>query len=124
MVAENFQIYSVKITSKYICAPKNYVQKKNLFIFNHAPKQNSPPGKKEIAHSSRTAFSKNIFSWAERGGRVLRRIMELKKIPKFTRALVKVLKNPTIFATFTFLVYVLLCNNLASSMLKCEGSLT
>ena len=33
------------------------------------------------------------------------------------------LLNSTIFANFTFLVYVLLCNNLASIILKCEGSL-
>ena len=36
----------------------------------------------------------------------------------------QVLINFTIFATLTFLVYVLLRNNLASSMLRCEGSLT
>ena len=34
------------------------------------------------------------------------------------------LMNSTIFATFTFLVSVLLCHNLDSSMLKSEGSLT
>ena len=36
----------------------------------------------------------------------------------------QVLINSTIFATFTFLVSVLLCHNLDSSLLKCEGSLT
>ena len=36
----------------------------------------------------------------------------------------QVLINSTIFATFTFLVSVLLCHNLHSSMMKCEGSLT
>ena len=36
----------------------------------------------------------------------------------------QVLINSIIFATFTFLIYVLLWNNFASSMLKCEGSLT
>ena len=77
------------------------------------------PREKEITHSSRAAFSEDISSSAERGGE---KIMEFKKLPKLTRVLV--LLNPIIFATFTFLVYVLLCNNLASSMLKCEGSLT
>ena len=33
-------------------------------------------------------------------------------------------QHSTIFATFTFLVYVLLTNNLASSIKKYEGSLT
>ena len=50
--------------------------------------------------------------------------MELKQLQKLTKVSVQVLINSTIFAAFTFLVYVLLCNNLASSMLKCEGSLT
>ena len=52
--------------------------------------------------------------------------MKLKKLPKVNLRgyWSQVLINSTIFATFTFLVYVLLCNNLASSMLKCEGSLT
>ena len=36
----------------------------------------------------------------------------------------QVLINSTTFATFTFLVSVLLCHNLASGMLKCEGFLT
>ena len=40
MVAEKFQIDSVKVTGKYICETK----KLNLFIFTHAPRQNSPPG--------------------------------------------------------------------------------
>ena len=38
MVVEKFQIYSVKITDKYICESK----KLNLFIFAHAPKHNLP----------------------------------------------------------------------------------
>ena len=36
----------------------------------------------------------------------------------------QVLISSTIFATFTLLASVLLCHNLASSMLKCEGSST
>ena len=48
--------------------------------------------------------------------------MELKKLPKLTMS--QVLTNSTIFATFTYLVYVSFYNNLASNMLKCEGSLT
>ena len=55
-----------------------WVKKLNLFNFTHAPKQNSTPGSFSlsprqigIAHSSRTPFSEDIFSWAERGGRGL-----------------------------------------------------
>ena len=39
MVAEKFQIYSVKITGKYICESK----KLNLFIFTHTLKQTPLP---------------------------------------------------------------------------------
>ena len=39
---------------------------------------------KGIAHSSRTVFFEDIFSWEERG----ERIMELKKIPKLKKVLV------------------------------------
>ena len=47
--------------------------------------------------------------------------MELKIIPTLTKVSVT---NSTIPGTFTVLVYVLLCNNSASSMLKCKASLT
>ena len=52
--------------------------------------------------------------------------MELKKLPKLNLQgyWSQVLRNSTIFATFTFLVSVLLYHNLASSMPKCEGTLT
>ena len=52
--------------------------------------------------------------------------MELKKLPKLNLEgyWPQVLINSTIFGTLTFLGYVLLCHNLASSMLKCEGSLS
>ena len=39
MVAEKFQIYSVNLLQIHL-----WVKKLNLFIFTHAPKQNSPPG--------------------------------------------------------------------------------
>ena len=55
--------------------------------------------------------------------------MELKKLPKLKKILSfdngsQVLINSIIFATFTFFVYFLLWNNLDSSTLKYEGSLT
>ena len=73
----------------------------------------------------RKAFSEDLFfpqqKWSEG-----RSIMELKKLPKLNLRgyWSQVLINSTMFATYTFLVAVLLCHNLASSMLKCEGSLT
>ena len=68
MVVEKFQSYSVKIIAIHL-----WVKKLNLFIFNHAPKQNSPrflslsSRQTGIAHSSRTAFFEDIFFWGERG---------------------------------------------------------
>ena len=38
-----------------------FKKKLNLFIFTHAPKQNSPPWQKEITHSSWKAFSEDLF---------------------------------------------------------------
>ena len=42
---------------------------------------------------------------------------------KLARVLVTSFDKFTIFATCTLLVFVLLCHNFDSSMLKCEGSL-
>ena len=72
------------------------------------------PRQKEITHSSPKVFSKDLFFLKQK---VEDRIMELKILPKLKL-------RATIFTTFTFLVFVLLCHNLGSSMLKCEGSLT
>ena len=83
-----------------------------------------PHRQKEITHSSRTAFSEDLFFPQQKGGG---RIMELKKLPKLNLGggyWSQVLISSTIFATLTFLVSVLLCHNLVTSMLKCEGSLT
>ena len=83
MVVEKFQSYSVKIIAIHL-----WVKKLNLFIFNHAPKQNSPrflslsSRQTGIAHSSRTSFFEGIFFfWGERG----ERIMELKELPKLAK---------------------------------------
>ena len=67
-------------------------------------------------------FLKMYFS-RQKGGR---RIMKLKKLPKLNLRghWSQVLINSTIFAIFTLSVSVLLCNNPALSMVKCEGSLT
>ena len=80
------------------------------------------PRQKKITHSSRTAFSKDLFFPLQKGGR---RIMELKKLPRLNPPgyWSQVLIN-YIVATFAFSVSVLLCQNLASRILKCEGFLT
>ena len=82
-----------------------------------------PQAKFSPRFSSQTAFSDDIFFLSRKVGD---RIMELKNLPKLKLQgyWSQVLIYSTIFATFTFLVCVLLCNNLASSMLKCEVSLT
>ena len=88
----------------------------------------SPPRQKEITHSCRTAFSEDLFSPKQKGGGGGEGgiIMELQKLLKLNLRgyWSQVLINSAIFATFTFLISVSLCHNLASSMLKCEGSLT
>ena len=72
MVVEKFQSYSVKIISVHL-----RVKKLNLFIFNHAPKQNSPtgfyhypPGRREFPIPPEQRILK-IFFPEEKGGRGL-----------------------------------------------------
>ena len=139
MVAERFQIYDAKITGNYICESKNSIcsfllipQSKTLpqVIIITPP----PPRRREISIPPEQHFLEIYFfpsrkgGWGEAGvgrwGRM--RIMELKKLSKLILwgYWSQVLINPTIFETFTVLISVLLCHNLASSMLKCEASLT
>ena len=82
-----------------------------------------PPRQKEIIHSAWTAFSEDLFFSQQKGEG---EIMEMKKLLKLNPRgyWSQILINCTIFATFTFLVNVLLYHNLPSSMLKCEGPLT
>ena len=82
----------------------------------------SLPRKKEIT-PPKQPFLKMHFSPAERGKES---IIELKKLPKFNLQgyWSQILINFSMIATFTFLISAFLCYNLASSMLKCEGSLT
>ena len=63
MVVEKFQIYSVKIIAIHL-----RVKKLNLFIFNRAPKQNTPPGfyhyppgRQELPISPEQRFLKIFF---------------------------------------------------------------
>ena len=92
-----------------------WAKKLNLFIFAHFPKQ------KEITHFTWTAFSENLFFPQQK----TERIMKLKKWPKLNLRgyWSQVLITSTIFAVLTFLVAVLFCHNLDSSILKCEGSI-
>ena len=69
MVAEKFQIYSVKITGKYICVLKNWIPSfllmppsktfSQVFIINLR--------QEEITHSSQTAFSEDLFFPSRKG---------------------------------------------------------
>ena len=70
---------------------------------------------KGIAIPPEQCFLK-IFFPEKKGGR---RLWSWKKYQNWQRYQSQAWINSTIFPTF-----VLLCNNLASSMLKCEGSLT
>ena len=114
-----------------------WIKKLNLFIFPHAPKQNfvpdfyhHPPGRRKLPIPVEQRFLKIYFLPSRKGGRGGGGdggiIMELQKLLKLNLRgyWSQVLINSTIFATFTFLISVSLCHNLASSMLKCEGSLT
>ena len=68
MVAEKFQVYSVKITANIIVSRKiESVQFRSCPQAKLSPRFLSlSPRQAGIAHSSRTAFSEDIFSWAER----------------------------------------------------------
>ena len=85
MVAEKFQIYSVKITGKYICETKNWI-----YSFLFVPRSKTLPQVFIITPQAEGNYPflpncvlwRSIFSPAERAGR----IMDLKKI-KPTRIL-------------------------------------
>ena len=126
MVAEKFQSCGeIKITGKYICESKNWVwsfllmpPSKTLlqvFIITTQAEGN-------YSFLPNKVFWGSIFYSAEREVW----IMELKKLSKLKLRGYRsqVLINSTIFTTFTFLVSVFLCHNIASNILKCEGSLT
>ena len=57
------KFYSIKITGRYTFESK----KMNLFIFIHAPKQNFPPGGRELPISPEQRFRKIYFPPTERG---------------------------------------------------------
>ena len=123
MIAEKFQIDSVKITGKYICQSKKKVE--SVHFYSCLQPKLSPAfistlqAEGNYPFLPNSVFWRSIFSLAEKG----ERIMGLIKLPNLNvrRYWSQVLINSTIF---TFLASVLLCHNLASSMLKWEGSLT
>ena len=105
-------------------------QKIESVHFYYTPKQNSPPGfyyylpgRRKLHIPPEQRFLKIYFL---RRKRVVGRTMELKKLSKFNLRgyWSQVFIDSTIFAIFTFLACGFLCHNLASSKLKCEGSLT
>ena len=120
MVVERFQIYSVKIT-----ANTSVSQKIESVHFYSCPQEKLSPGFIIILQTDGNCpFLLNSIFWRyfffrRKGGQNY----GFDKITQ-KRYQSQALINSTIFANFTVLVYVLLCNNLASSMLKCEGSLT
>ena len=100
MLPETLQIYSVKITANTFVS-----QKIESLIFTRAPNQNSPPGfdhyppgRRELPILMEHHFLKIFFPERGRGGegrggeRIMERkgegerIMELKKLPKLTKA--------------------------------------
>ena len=70
MVAEKFQICSVKITANTFLSQKI----ESAYFYSCPQAKLSPrflllsPRQTGIAHYSQTAFSEDIFSWTERGG--------------------------------------------------------
>ena len=83
LVAEKFQIFSVKTTANTFVS-----QKVESVQFYSCPQAKlSPrfwslsPRQTGISHSTRTAFSEDIFSWAERGGEdyVVKKITKINK---------------------------------------------
>ena len=68
-----------------------------------------PPRQKEITHSSRTAFSEDLFFPQQKGGEDygVEKVIKIKPTRNWSHILI----NSTIFATFTYLVTVLFCHN-------------
>ena len=79
------------------------------------------PGKSKLPISLRKRFLKIYFLLQQIEGtmRELKKLSKLNMLGYWSQVLI----NPTIFAPFPFLVYVLLCHNLDSCMLKCLDSL-
>ena len=104
----------VKTTGKYICESKivsvHFYSCPQAKLFRKF--LSLPSTQKEVTSSSRTGFLKIYFFPAERAGEDYG--VEKNTIIKPTRAL------PPSLQPLHFL-FVLLCHNLASSMLKCEG---
>ena len=112
LLVNTFVIQKIESVHFYSCPPSKTLPQ--VFIIT--------PRQKEITYYFQTAFSEDIFFPSRKGGEDY----GIKKLPKLNLEgyWSHVLINSTIFATFTFLVFVLLCHNLASSMLKCEVPLT
>ena len=114
---ENFQIYRVKITGKCICESKN----ESVYSSSHAPEQTpsrfllSHPHGERYYTFPQAAFWKSWYFFPDKKSRA--RNLWAEKIIKINLCgyWSQVLINPTFF------VFVLLCHNLDSGMLKCEG---
>ena len=105
MVAQKFQIHSVKTTTNTFVSQK--IESVQFYSFSQAklsPRFLSLSHRQTgIAHSSRTAFSEDIFSRIGRGGEDY----VVEKITKINNGYwSQVLINFINFATFKVLVYV------------------
>ena len=107
---EKIRIYGVKITGRDICDPKNWIF---LFLLN-LPSKTLPQEEENYQFHPNSVFWKSVFLPAERGNDYRVKIWQKLNLWGYWT---HVLRNSTIFATFTFLSSVLLLHNLDSVML-------
>ena len=127
---ESFRFMLLSLLANTFVSQK--IESAQFYSFFIALKQNSPSGfyhHHPQAEGNYPFLPNNVFwryFFLSRKGGGVGRWLWLKKFPKLNLRgyWSQVSINPTILATFTFLIHILLCHNLASSMLKCEGSLT
>ena len=102
---ENFKFVVLRLLEK-----TENCESKNAFRFCSFPQAKLSPRQKEITHFTQIASYENLFFLHQKGVR----IMELKKRPRLNlwRYWSQLLTNSIIFATFTFLISVLLYHNL------------
>ena len=108
---------SVQIIGKCICESKKKNLLMNPLIFTHGTKQHSPrflsspASRRKLPISSRQHFLK--ISPSRKGGR--RNYERAEKMTKLNLWVywLQVLMNPTIFASFLFLVSILMRHNLS-----------
>ena len=108
----------VAIIEKCIYEPKNWICSL-ILMPSPLPHQHNFPSD---SYHHPSAFFKILFTPTEKRRKEKASMRDLKKWLKWTlwRYRSQVLINPTVFVLFTFLVYVWLCHNWDSGMLKSE----